>query len=91
MLLNHWTLYDSIINSNYSMINMRLFEEKGKQKLNEMLVRIGVRQQQAKQLYKCMHDEVKETMKSKIVEECVTYNIPDIVCMSFAKQVSMNK
>jgi len=33
-LLDHWSLYDSMMNSNYMMIKLHLWDEKGFSKLN---------------------------------------------------------
>jgi cell division control protein 45 len=41
-LLDHWSLYESMLNSNYLMINLHLWEEKGVNRLNELIHHIGI-------------------------------------------------
>jgi cell division control protein 45 len=53
-LLDHWTLYDSMMHSSYLMIKLSLWGDKGVNILNELLSTIGISQVEAKQLYKFM-------------------------------------
>jgi hypothetical protein len=43
-LLDHWTLYDSMINSSYLMVNLSLWGDKGLSTLNYLLSTIGISQ-----------------------------------------------
>jgi len=42
MLLRHWTLFDSIQNSNYMVAKMGLAKEPGQKELSKFLISIGV-------------------------------------------------
>ena len=46
-LLRHWTLYDSICNSNYMVSQLRIGREPGDKKFKEFLIKVGVTMEQA--------------------------------------------
>ena len=48
MLLDHWTLYDSLANSNFVISKFKLWSEEGKNELLNFLAQWGVPIQQAK-------------------------------------------
>ena len=48
MLLRHWTLFDSINNSNYMVANLELWREPGQKSLRDFLASIGCPLDQAK-------------------------------------------
>ena len=43
-LMRHWTVYDSIIHSRYVAVRLHTWQEKGKDKVKELLVRMGLSQ-----------------------------------------------
>lgn len=42
MLLRHWTLYDSLCNSNYLVSKLILWKEQGQRDLKKMLAQMGI-------------------------------------------------
>jgi len=48
MLLRHWTLFDSINNSNYMVAKLGLWKEPGQKKLRDFMAQIGCPIEQAK-------------------------------------------
>jgi cell division control protein 45 len=56
-LLDHWSLYESMMHSNYLMIKLNLWEDKGVNSLHRFLHMIGISLSEAKQLYKFMSVE----------------------------------
>jgi len=42
MLLRHWTLYDSLCNSNYVVSRLELWKEQGQKELKKILATLGV-------------------------------------------------
>jgi cell division control protein 45 len=48
MLLRHWTLYDSLCNSNYIVSKLVLWKEHGQKELKKILAHLGVSLEQAK-------------------------------------------
>jgi cell division control protein 45 len=47
MLLRHWTLYDSMHNSNYLVSKLVLWKEPGQRELKKFLAQIGIPLDQA--------------------------------------------
>lgn len=62
-LMNHWTLYESMMNSSYLMVKLNLWNDKGITKLHEILTRIGISLDQSKQQYKYMLKELKDSLE----------------------------
>lgn len=53
-LMDHWSLYDSMLHSHYLMTKLQLWQDRGLKRLNEFIHTIGISLQEAKQLYKYM-------------------------------------
>ena len=53
-LLRHWTLFDSISNSNYCVSRLKIGKEPGMKTFKRFLATIGVPLEQAKQKYSYM-------------------------------------
>ena len=52
MLLRHWTLYDSILHSNYMASRMKLWKEQGKRELDKFITHLGITNKEARQTFK---------------------------------------
>jgi cell division control protein 45 len=63
MLLRHWTLMDSISNSNYVVSKLELWKEPGQMELKRFLAVLGVPIEQAKQKYNFMDPEIRNELK----------------------------
>lgn len=61
-LLDQWSLYESILHSNYMMIKLRLWDEKGVSRLNEFVHNLEISLQDAKQLFKYMPREAQQKL-----------------------------
>lgn len=68
-LLRHWTLYDSICNSNYLVSRLKIGREPGNKTLKRFLITIGVSQEQAQQKFQYMDSELRNNLKRKILEK----------------------
>jgi len=68
MLYRHWTLYDSMKNSNYTVSKLFTWKEPGEKELLKFFVTIGVPLDQAKQLYDYLDSDVREKLKERILE-----------------------
>lgn len=68
MLLRHWTLEDSIQNSNYVISKLKLTKDKDNNQYKAFLSKLGVPLEQAKQKYKYMNPELKKTLKRRILD-----------------------
>lgn len=87
-LLRHWTLYDSICNSNYLVSCLKIGREPGNKTLKRFLITIGVSQEQAKQKYQYMDPEVKNNLKRKVIDKSQEFNIDKILISSYVRQMT---
>lgn len=63
MLLRHWTLFDSISNSNYLVSKLEIHKEPGQKTFKKFLAQIGVSLDQAKQKYSYMKPDIRNNLK----------------------------
>lgn len=63
-LMRHWTVYDSIIHSRYVAVRLHTWQEKGKDKVRELLVRMGLSQRD------CQADYCEYSHLSMILVSC---------------------
>ena len=62
-LMRHWTVYDSIIHSRYVAVRLHTWQEKGKDKVRELLVRMGLSQRDCQADY-CEHSHLSMVLVS---------------------------
>jgi cell division control protein 45 len=86
-LLDHWSLFESMLHSTYMMTHMHLWEEKGVDRLKEYIHRLGISLQDAKQLYKYMPKESQSKFESQIIPTSESFKLYDIVYTSFQRQL----
>lgn len=87
MLLRHWTLYDSIMNSTYTVASMRLTSKDGADKMKEFLVKINCPIEDAKQQWTFMNPEIKNRVKVNISAISESFGMRDILMNSFSLQL----
>lgn len=68
MLLRHWTLYDSLCNSNYVVSRLELWKEQGQKELKKILATLGVSLDQAKQKYAFMDANLRNEFCNKFIQ-----------------------
>ncbi|KAJ3113710.1 hypothetical protein HDU96_003039 [Phlyctochytrium bullatum] len=85
MLLRHWTLYESLYHSSYVATRLGVWKEKGRQRLTNLLVKMGFPHKECQQLYSEMHTTLKRDMKRKLPALGPAFNLPDLVFPSFAR------
>ena len=69
MLLRHWTLYESIANSNHFVSKLEILREPGQKKFKRFLVEIGCPLEQAKQKYMYMDPSLRNNLKQNILNK----------------------
>lgn len=87
-MLRHWTLYDSICNSNYLVSRLKIGKEPGNKLLKRFLVEIGCPIDQAKQKYEFMNPKIKEELKRKILTKSSEFGLEKVLMRSFVRQVT---
>jgi len=86
MLLRHWTLFESIQNSNYMVAKMGLAKEPGQKELSKFLISIGVPIEQAKQKYAYMNPDVKNKVRENIMSVADQFGLNEIIMNSYSRQ-----
>jgi|LakMenEpi03Aug12_release.lakeMendotaPanAssembly.Ray.scaffolds.fasta_scaffold220510_1 cell division control protein 45 len=86
-LLDHWSLYESMMHSNYLMMKFNLWEDRGRQRLHEFLQRIGISLSEAKQLYKYMSQESQKKLENFIIPTAESFQLFEVAYMSFVRNV----
>lgn len=86
-LLDHWSLYDSMLHSGYIFSKMGLWVERGHKKLHEFIHTLGISLQDAKQLYKYMSNEGQRKLDGSVFAAAEKHGLLDITYHSFARNV----
>ena len=87
MLLRHWTLLDSINNSNYLVSQLQLWTEQGQRELMRLLASVGVPIEQAKQKFQFIDSGIRSSLKDKMLENSHQFGLDDILVNSYVKQI----
>ena len=85
-LYRHWTLYDSILYSNYTLKNLNTYKEEGQREIQKILAYIGIPLDEAKQKFSYMKNEYKNLFKEKILDVSRKFDMKDIIFNSFLYQ-----
>ena len=88
MLLRHWTLFDSVQNSNYLVSKLATNQEHGQQKFKKFLAMIGVPIDQAKQKYQYMDPQLRKELKKRIIDQTSEFGIDQIITSSYVRQAT---
>jgi cell division control protein 45 len=85
MLLRHWTLYDSLCNSNYLVARLELWKEQGQKELKKILATLGVSLDQAKQKYQFMDPNLRNEFRNKFQMQAEEFNLGGISMNTFIR------
>ena len=88
MLLRHWSLQESIYNSNYVIAQLSLANDPGQNKYRELMARIGVPLVEAKQKYSYMDKDIRKGLKAKILEKSSAFGLDKILTCTHVRQVT---
>lgn len=90
MLLRHWSLYESISNSNHFVSKLEILREPGQKKFKRFLAQIGCPLEQAKQKYMYMDPELRTNLKQNILDKSQNdeYKIDKILINNFVRQMT---
>ena len=86
-MLRHWSLYESMRYSPYIVTKMRLWDDFGVERLNDLITQIGLSLEEAKQLYSYMSTKQKNDIKGAFFKKAVEFDLLDIYFNSFKRQV----
>ncbi|KAJ3109527.1 hypothetical protein HDU97_005184 [Phlyctochytrium planicorne] len=85
MLLRHWSLYESLYHSSYVATRLGVWKAKGRQKLTNLLVKMGFPYKECQQLFTEMHTTLKKDMRRKLPAIGPAFNLPDLLFPSFLR------
>ena len=89
-LYRHWNLYDSFIYSNYPLGVLSTWKEQGKNEVQKLFAYVGIPLSEAKQKYRYMRCEYKDSFKSQITEISRKFDLKDLIYHSFIYQFDQN-
>jgi cell division control protein 45 len=78
MLLRHWSLFESIYNSNYMVTKLTLWKEQNQKRFREFLAKIAVPIEQAQQKYEFMNSSLKKGLKRAILDKAHEFELFDV-------------
>ncbi|KAJ3158100.1 hypothetical protein HDU86_003052 [Geranomyces michiganensis] len=85
MLLRHWTMLESLHYSVYVGTKLGIWKEKGRQRLTNFLVKMGVPYKESQQRFAEMSLPFKKSVKQKLIAVAPRFNMTEIVFPSFYK------
>ncbi|TPX64767.1 hypothetical protein SpCBS45565_g05664 [Spizellomyces sp. 'palustris'] len=85
MLLRHWTLYESMYHSGYVATKLGIWKERGRQRLTNLLVKMGLPHKESQQRFTEMNITFKRTIRDKLSSVAPRYNMSEIIFPSFCK------
>lgn len=88
MLLRHWTLEESVQNSNYIISALKLTKDKDQNRYKEFMAQLGVPLEQAKQKYQYMEPDLRQSLKRRILDKSHLFSIEKILVSSFICQIN---
>jgi cell division control protein 45 len=86
-LLDHWSLYDSMLHSHYLTTKLALWEDRGLTRLHEFIHTLGISLHEAKQLYKYMPLDSQRKIDSSIFPAAEKFGLHEVTFMSFARHI----
>lgn len=83
MLLRHWTLYDSMLHSNYVATALQTWTERGRANLNSLFAHVGISLDVAKQKYKHMEPEKMKQFEERLEQYGSSHGLDNVKFWSF--------
>ena len=85
-LLRHWSLYESLMHSQYVATKLHTWTTPGQQKVNTMLAQMGVALSEARQRYAHMSVDLKNSLGLKLDQHGPLYELDEVTFTSFSRQ-----
>ncbi|EOQ99098.1 hypothetical protein E3P92_03977 [Wallemia ichthyophaga] len=88
-LLRHWSLYDSMIHSEYIASKLGIWKEGGKKRLHGFLAEMGLPLVQAQQSYAHMDTDLKRALPVKVENTAPRHQLVDLSYPSFVRSFGL--
>eukprot|EP00124_Ichthyophonus_hoferi_P003482 Ihof_evm4s303 gene=Ihof_evmTU4s303 len=88
MIMRHWSLYESMFYSTYVATRLKIWTERGQEKLNVLLTRMGLPLSQCREKYSIMDVNLKKKLRDKLTahaSEC-GLDIDDLLYGTFCRK-----
>eukprot|EP00960_Hanusia_phi_P039659 753972-Hanusia_phi.AAC.7 len=85
LLLQHWTLYNSMYYSNYVASRLGIWKDRTTNKLQTLLARMGIPLVEAEQKYMHMNSDYKDKLRPLLEEHKEEFNLEELVFPTFRK------
>ncbi|EKX54411.1 cell division control protein 45 [Guillardia theta CCMP2712] len=86
LLLQHWTLYNSMYYSNYVASRLGIWKDRTTNKLQTLLARMGIPLVEAEQRYMHMNSDYKDRLRALLEEHKEEFNLEELVFPTFRKE-----
>jgi cell division control protein 45 len=90
VLMKHWNLYDTLVQSPYTSTRLQSWTENGREKIRHLLTEVGIKTSDAHQLYKVMSmlskDRLDSLFESKASDD--RYKLPHMRMRNFQRQLT---
>lgn len=83
MLLRHWTLYESMLHSNYVATQLQTWTERGRANLNSLFAHVGIPLDVAKQKYSHMSPAQVKQFEERLDEYGASHGLDNVKFWSF--------
>ncbi|KAJ3029123.1 UNVERIFIED_CONTAM: hypothetical protein HDU68_000078 [Siphonaria sp. JEL0065] len=85
MLMRHWSFYDCMFYSQYVAAQLGTWKEKGRQKLTNLMARMGLPQTQTHQPFNEMKISIQKELRAKLLNIGPTYSMTQLQFPSFVR------
>ncbi|KAK9808923.1 hypothetical protein WJX72_006468 [[Myrmecia] bisecta] len=89
-LMRHWTLYDAMMHSAYVAVRLQTWHDKGRQQLEELLVKMGFPLAQCKLNYSAMRPDLQRQLSHQLELHAARFKLSNITFKSFQLQWGYN-
>lgn len=91
-LLREWSLWDSMLNSPYVAARLQTYSEKGRERLEFLLAKIGIPLREAKSSFQFdMKPQYQKRLQEQLALHGASYNLGDSIFHSFQLQDGFNR
>ncbi|KAG0205351.1 hypothetical protein BGX33_007985 [Mortierella sp. NVP41] len=85
MMVRHWSLYESMYNSNYVASRLGIWREPGRQRLLALLAKMGFSLEECNQVFAHMSIDLKKILKERVELVAPEYGLHEVLYTSFTR------
>ncbi|KAF9122400.1 hypothetical protein BGX30_002027 [Mortierella sp. GBA39] len=85
MMVRHWSLYESMYNSNYVASRLGIWREPGRQRLLALLAKMGFSLEECNQVFAHMSIDLKRILKERVEMVAPEYGLHEVLYTSFTR------